>query len=156
VDLSKLTTADKLILGGGIAFLISMFLPWWGIDTQFGDAANNGWDYFLGGWLPLLLIVVMCVQVIISRFSPDTTLPDPPVPWAQVHLIAGAAAAAIVLLRLIIPSDECAAGFCIDLDREVGLFIALLAALAVAAGGFLKQKDPDAPVVGDGTGSAPF
>ena len=41
MDLSKLTTADKLIVGGGIAYLIFMFLPWYGIEG-FDDAANSG------------------------------------------------------------------------------------------------------------------
>ena len=63
MDLSKLTTSDKLILGGGIVYLIAMFLPWWGIDTDFGDFANNGWDYFLGGWVPLIIIAIMVGHV---------------------------------------------------------------------------------------------
>ena len=37
MDLSKLTTSDKLIAGGGIVLFISMFLPWYGIDAGFGD-----------------------------------------------------------------------------------------------------------------------
>jgi hypothetical protein len=157
VDLSKLTTADKLILAGGIAYLIFMFLPWYGIEG-FSDVGNTGWDYFLGGILPLILILVMAAQVIISRFSPDTKLPDPPVPWSQVHLIAGAAAAIIVLLRTIIGSDVELVGDDFSLDRKVGLFLALIAAIVVAAGGFLKSQEGDdaAPATGSDTGSAPF
>jgi hypothetical protein len=159
----KLTTSDKLILGGGIAYLIFMFLPWYGIEerNEFVSVSydNKGWDYMLGGWLPLLLIVVMCAHVIITRFSPDTSLPDLPLPWAQVHLFAGVAAAVIVLLRLIIGSDDIS-GFDVgvDLDRQVGLFLALLAAVIVAAGGYLKSQEGDAPAppAAGGTGSAPF
>src|SRR5262245_27296102 len=56
VDLSKLTTSDKMILGGALAYLIFMFFPWYGIEA-FGVSYNNsGWDYFLGGILPLILI----------------------------------------------------------------------------------------------------
>jgi hypothetical protein len=158
----KLSTGDKVILGGGIAYLIFMFLPWYGFDydTGFGDVSysNSGWDYFLGGILPLLLILVMEVHVLVSAFSPDTKLPDLPLPWGQVHLIAGGAVAVIVLLRLLIGSDEIAGiDTGADLDRQIGLFLALLAAIAVAAGGFLKSKEPEgaAPAGGD-TGSAPF
>jgi hypothetical protein len=153
VDLSKLTTSDKLILGGGIAYLIFMFLPWYGVDGF--DANNSGWDYFLGGVLPLLLIVVMCVHVLITRFSPDTNLPDLPVPWSQVHLIAGAVAAALVLLRTIIGSDVETFGEDFDLDRKFGLFLALIAAIVVAAGGYLKSKEGDDASLGGG-GTAPF
>jgi hypothetical protein len=157
VDLSKLTLSDKLILGGGLAYLIFMFFPWYGVDG-ISDAGNTGWDYFLGGIIPLILIVVMAAQVIISRFSPDTKLPDLPVPWGQVHLIAGVAAAVIVLLRTIIGSDiEIAFAGDFELDRKVGLFLALIASIVVAAGGFLKAKEPEASAGGTtDTGTAPF
>jgi hypothetical protein len=153
----KLTTSDKVILGGAVAYLIFMFLPWYGIE-DISDAGNTGWDYFLGGIIPLILIVVMAAQVVISRFSPDTKLPDPPVPWGQVHLIAGIAAAVIVLLRTIIGSDV-DVPFVGDfsLDRKIGLFLALLAAIVVAVGGYLKSQEADTgPVADGGTGAAPF
>lgn len=156
--MDKLTTSDKLILGGGIAYLIAMFLPWWGIDTGFGDYANNGWDYFLGGWLPLVLIAIMAVHVAVTRFSPDTKIPDLPVPWSQGYLIAGVVAAVVVVGRLIVPSDECAGGFCVDLDRKFGIIVAVIAAICVAAGASMKLKEDDGapPAAGGGSGSAPF
>lgn len=154
MDLSKLTTGDKLVLGGGIAYLIFMFLPWYGYGGT--DASNSGWDYFLGGVLPLILIVVMVVHVAITRFSPETTLPDLPLPWGQVHLIAGGIAAVLVLLRTIIGSDIEGFGVSFDLDRKYGLFLALIAAVVVAAGGYLKSTEGDDAPAGGGTGSAPF
>lgn len=159
MDLNKLTTADRLIAGGGIAYLIFMFLPWYGIDVAFGGSFNNsGWDYFIGGILPMLLVAVMVAHVLITAFAPDTKLPDLPLPWSQVHLMAGGAAAVLVLLRLVIGSDDVGSvDTGVDLDRKYGLFLALLAALAVAAGGFLKSKDGEADTpTGGGTGSAPF
>ena len=153
--MDKLTTSDKLILGGGIVYLIAMFLPWWGIDTGFGDYANNGWDYFLGGWLPLVLIAIMAIHVAVTRFSPDTQIPDLPVPWGQGYLVAGVVAAVIVVLRLLIPASDHG----VDLDRKFGLFIAAIAAICVAVGASMKLKeDEPGPALGGGgdTGTAPF
>jgi hypothetical protein len=153
VDLTKLSTADKLIAGGGVAYLIFMFLPWYGLS----GGSNSGWDYFLGGVLPLLLIAVMVAHVLITAMAPDTKLPDLPLPWAQVHLIAGVAAVVLVVLRLLIGSSIDTAFVDVDLDRKYGLFLAVLAAIAVAAGGFLKyQEGEDGSSAGSGTGSAPF
>jgi hypothetical protein len=153
VDLSKLSTSDRLIAGGGVVYLIAMFLPWYGLS----GGANNGWDYFLGGVIPLLLILVSAGKVLMTAMAPDSKLPDLPMPWSQVHLIAGAAAAVLVLLRLIIGSDIDAGFVSISLDRKYGLFLALLSAAAVAAGGLLKFQEGDAPSVGGaGPGSAPF
>lgn len=159
MDLNKLTTADKLIVGGGLAYLIFMFLPWYGIDIPFGGSYDNkGWDYLLGGVLPLILILVMAAQVLIRAFSPDTKLPDLPIPWSQVHLFAGVAVAVILLLRTIIGSDDVGSiDVGVDLDRKIGLFLALIAAIVVAVGGYLKSQEGDAPATPTGdTGNAPF
>ena len=153
MDLNKLTTSDKLIAGGGIAYLIFMFLPWYGL----AGGANNGWDYFLGGVLPLLLIAVMVAHVLITAMAPETKIPDLPLPWPQVHLIAGVAAAVLVVLRLLIGSSIDAGFVDVDLDRKYGLFLAVIAAIAVAVGGFLKsQGDEGTAPAGGGTGTAPF
>jgi hypothetical protein len=143
MDLNKLTTGEKVIVASGILFLISMFFPWWGLDFgEFGSASNNGWDYFLTGWLPLLLIIVMIGQIVIAKFT-DTELPKPPLPWNQVHLIAGIAVAVLLILRVIIGASEGSGGFEVDLDRMWGLWVALVAAIGVGVGGFLKSKEPE-------------
>jgi len=157
VDLNKLSNGDKVIMGAGIVFLIAMFLPWWGIevDTGFGtvSGSNSGWDYFLGGILPLLIVVAMIALIAVQKFS-TTELPAPPLPWSQIYAIAGGLVGVILLLRTVIGSSEGEGGFEIDLDRKYGLFIALLAALGVAAGGFLKFQEGD-DEIGAGAGSTP-
>ena len=100
----------------------------------------------------------MCSHVADRQRSRDTKLPDLPVPWGQVHLGAGVVAAVIVVLKLLIGSDESTARLGVDLDRKFGLFLAVIAAIVVAVGGVLKFQEGDArrpPPVG-GTGSAPF
>ena len=142
MDLNKLSTADKVIGVSAIVFLIAFFLPWWGIDTDFGSASNSGADYFLSGWIPLLLTIGIVAVIAIQRFS-TTRLPDVPLPWSQIIMIAGIVVAVLVVARLIIPADEGAAGFTIDLDRMYGMFIATLAAIGVAVGSVLKSREPE-------------
>jgi hypothetical protein len=150
-DINKLSTADKVIGGGAIVFLISMFLPWYGISVGNQSVDNKGTTYFLTGWLPLLLILLVVARVAITRFAPETKLPELPVPWSQATLGAAGAAAVLVLLRVLIKSSKLG-GFSIsiDLDRKYGLFIALLAAIAVAAGAFMKYQGKE-----DEAGAAP-
>ena len=52
VDLSKLTTGDKLILGGALAYLIFMFLPWYGVDTAFVGQVDGGGARVMTSVLP--------------------------------------------------------------------------------------------------------
>jgi hypothetical protein len=143
VDLNKLTQGERVIAGSAVAFLLFTFLPWYGKGT----GSRNGWDYFLFGVIPLLLAVVMVAQIFISRFT-DTKLPDPPLPWGQIHLIVGCLAAFLVFLRLVI-GDSVGGGTIlgaripsIDLDRKYGIFLAFLASLGLAAGGYLKSREP--------------
>jgi len=151
VDLSKLSTPDKVIFGGGILFLISMFLPWYGISSPFGSVDNKGTSYFLSGWLPLLLILLVCARVAITRFAPDTKLPEIPIPWGQATLGAAAAAAVIVILRLAIASSKISGiSVNVDLDRKYGLFLALIASVGVAVGAFMKYQAKE-----DDAGAAP-
>ena len=153
MDFSKLTTADRVVCASAIVFLIATFLPWYGVEG-FDEANNSGWDYFLTGIIPLLLAVVMVAQIAVSRFS-TTKLPVLPLPWGQVHLIAGALAAVLLILRTLIASDvETFAGD-FTLERRWGLFVALIAALGLAAGGFLKSKEPEPVVQGGGYGAGP-
>jgi len=146
VDLNKLTQSEKVIAGSAIAFLIFSFFPWYGK----GSYSRNGWSYFLFGIIPLLLAIIMVAQIAVSRFT-ETKLPDLPITWGQVHLIAGGLAAVLVLLKLIIGDKYGLGGSVlgvhlpsISLDRQFGIYLAFLASLGLAAGGFLKSREPAA------------
>jgi len=144
MDLNKLTIGDRVVAISAILFLIFMFFPWYGFDESGVSGNDNGFEYFLAGWLPLLLAIVMVVQIAITRFG-STALPRPgPLTWGQVHLAAGALAAVILLLRVLIPSDiDNVFGGDFELDRKFGVFLAFLATLGLAAGGFLKTQEPE-------------
>lgn len=154
MDLNKLTTSDKIIVGSGILLFIAYFLPWFKVDFgQFGgEVTASGSDVdFLWSTLPMLIGLVLGGLVIASKLF-DVQLPDLPVPWSQVYLGLGVLAALLVVLKLIIgedPSDI--------VERAYGLFIAAIAAIGLAVGGFLKfQAGEDAPAAGSDPGSAPF
>lgn len=144
MDLNKLTTSDKVIAGSAIALLIFSFLPWFKVDFGpfGGDVTVNGWEWFFWGILPVILGIVMLAQVAITAFSPDTKLPDLPVTWGQVHLGAGAIAAILVVLKLLMGQT--------GWDRSFGIFLAAIAAVGLAVGGFLKFQEEKS-----GTSTAP-
>ena len=60
MDLSKLTTGDKVIAGRGIALFIFSFFPGSGSTPASASSAENGWySIFLAGRHPVLLGVAM-------------------------------------------------------------------------------------------------
>ena len=155
MDISKLSTSDKVIAGSGILLFIAYFLPWFKVDNGRGGSVNfSGGDVgFLWSTLPMLIGLVLAGVVIASKLF-DVKLPDLPIPWGQAFLGAGALAALLIILKLLM--GESVFGF--DLDRGFGLFIAALAGIGLAAGGFLKFQEGDdaAPGTPPPPGAAPF
>lgn len=150
MDFNKLTNADKVVAGGFLAFFISLFLPWFKVDFGgFGSATASGWDVdFLWSTLPFLLGLIMVAQIALDRFS-SVELPEIPVTWGQVHLGLGGLSALLVVLKLLIGEDD-------PISRSWGLFVAVIAAGALAGGGFLKfQEDGTGGGASAGGGSAP-
>lgn len=137
MDLSKLTLSDKVILGSGLALLIFSFLPWFGKAGY----SRNGWSYFLFGVIPVLLMLAIVALVALTRFGTNTKLPDLPIPWGLALLIAAGLAALLILLKLLFGDDVSGFGGSIDLDRQYGLYISLLAALGLVAGCFLRFQE---------------
>jgi hypothetical protein len=136
VDLNKLTQGEKVIGGSAIALFIFAFLPWYGIDFLGHSYNRSGWHYFLFCTIPVLLAIAMAVLIFLSRFT-ETKLPDPPLPWGQIHLIAAGVAAALILLKLLI-GDSVAT---VDLDRKFGIFLSMIAGLGLVAGAYLKNRE---------------
>ena len=144
MDLSKLSTSDKLIAGSGIILFIAAFLPWFTLSIEGNEfiggasADANGWDVgFLWAGVPALLGLAAAGIILATKLG-TATVPDLPVTWGQAFLGAGALSALLVVLKLIIGEDDVIG---ISVDRDWGLFVATIAALAFAAGGYLKLQE---------------
>lgn len=142
MDLSKLTTSDKVIAGSGIVLFIASFLPWFEASASGYSTSGNGWDVgFFWGGIPALLGLLSAGIVLGTKLG-SLKMPELPVSTGQAMLIAGAVAAAIVVLKLIVGEDGgCAFGICVDVDRSWGLFLATIAGLGLAYGGFMAFKE---------------
>ncbi|MEX2294474.1 MAG: hypothetical protein WD691_11855 [Acidimicrobiales bacterium] len=140
MDLNKLNTADKVIAGSGILLFIAYFLPWFKVDFgSFGGSVSaSGSDVgFLWATLPMLLGLIAAGTVIATKLF-DVKMPDLPIPLGQALLADGAIAAVLVVLKLIIGEDPTSI-----VDRAFGLFVAAIAAIGLAVGGFLKFQEGD-------------
>ena len=91
------------------------------------------------GIIPVILGLAMLALICISRFT-ETKLPDLPITWAQVYVIAGGLAAFLVLLRVILADSRSAFGLHVSANRKFGLFLALLAAIGLVVGAVLDMR----------------
>ena len=151
MDTSKLSRYDWVVVGGMILMFIALLLTWYrvvipeqllnalgnelrnvGIDPS--GYSVNGWHYF-SAVLAWLLTVVATIVVALKAF-PGFSFRQP-LPEGLAVMALGAIAFVLVLYRLIaVPAPSEAFG------RGAGVYIALLATLAVAVGGFLKNAEP--------------
>jgi hypothetical protein len=146
MDLTKLTQGDRIVLGAGILLIVSLlFFPWHHIDLggafkALGALADNV-DTSVDrsavqspnagyGLLALILTIVMVAQIVASKLF-GANLPDPPAPWAQIHMIAGIAVFVLLLVKLL--AETTALGF--------GAYVGLLLAAAVAFGGYTMRQE---------------
>ncbi len=137
MDFNKLSQSERIIAISGVLLLLFSFFPWFGI----GEGSHNGWDNTLS-LLAVLIGIVMVVQIALARFS-TVQMPALPVTWGQVHLGLGVLAFVLVLLQLLLGDEVGAFGITVELDRKIGVFLGLLAAAGLAAGGFLRSKEPE-------------
>lgn len=131
MDLDKLSLSDKIIAGTGIVLIIDLlFLPWHSIDlgvttwTRTGiESPNSFW-----GVLALLLTIAVVAVTLLRVLKPETSLPDLPVSWDRAIFFAAAATLGLLVLKLILETDE----------LGIGAWLGLLLAAGMTYGGYLK------------------
>jgi hypothetical protein len=175
VDLSKLTTSDKIIAPAGLVLFLSSFMAWFTVKVSvdggddFGigssSASGSGWDVgFMWAGLPALLGLAAAVIVLLPKLS-EVELPDLPFPWGLALLGAGVWSAFWVILKFLIGVDgpSSVSGFGVDYEvsRSIGIFLAVLSSIAFAVGGFMRFKEDGGELPTKGTGdtgggTAPF
>ncbi len=130
MDVSKISKGGMVFIGGSILFAIASFLSWFSISIGFGiDGSANGFDVgFL--WCTLWFIAFLAGAVILALPAFGVAAPKiPPVAFLAVGVLG----TFFVVLKLLIGETY--------FDRSIGLYIGTIAAIAVAAGGFLTFQE---------------
>lgn len=157
MDLSKLSTGDKVIGGSGIALLLFSFLPWFRVSFLGQSFSQNGFDYFFTGIVPVLLGLAMVGWIVGTKLA-GVELPELPVPEGLMLLVMAGLAALLVIFRFLIGAGDDPADV---LDRSFGLFLSVLAVLGLVGGAFLRFQEDGGELPGKGgssgsSGPTPF
>lgn len=137
---------------GGLALLLSTFLPWYGSDAL--DGADIAVATELDAWqsfalLDVVLVVVAIVAVGFAIVSLAETAPELPRPPGRIAMGAGALALVAILMRLIVaPEADLGLGIEAELTPRIGSFAGLVSAAAITWGGWRATA-------ADGAGSEP-
>lgn len=105
--LRRLSEGEWIVLIGGTLLIVHLLLmPWHDIDLGGADVALDTTrtavqsPYSGYGVAAVALTTLMVVQIVLARLTP-VRLPEPPVPWTQVQLIAGIFVAVVLVIKLV-------------------------------------------------------
>jgi len=143
--LSKMSNADKAILGGSLIVLVSLFLPWWGWDINItvtcitvasSSGSVNGFNSW--GWITFLaLIGVLVLHVSRTYLTQQVKLPEMGVGDAALYMILGGVEiAGAVIFWLAYHSGLSGA----NEGVKFGAFVAIVGGAVTVFGGYLMQS----------------
>jgi len=142
MDLSKLSTGDKITGGSGILLLLFSFFPWLGFSYGGFSESRSAWTFTLC-WLAVILGVALVVLTVLKAMG--TELPAlGSITWNQVALGIAIVAAAFILIKIITgpgTNGVDLSGTGVDKERKIGIFLGFLASLGLVAGTFLNVKE---------------
>jgi hypothetical protein len=134
VNAARLRAADWLTGIAGLASLLLLWAPWYGVS----DGTINGWQGF--GLIDVFVVVsaLLGIATLLVTASRDT--PELPVMMDVVTAPIASLTALLVLIRLLdLPFAEVTTG------REWGVFAGTVAVVLTAAGAWMAMRDERAP-----------
>jgi Na+-translocating ferredoxin:NAD+ oxidoreductase RnfA subunit len=134
-DMSKLRTADRIVLGAaGFYFIWTFFPVWYKCCSFLGQSADiASLSGFRGVLIISWLLSIAAIAEIVVTKAMGISL-NLPMARGMVHLGIAAVAALFVLLGLVSKST--------GLTVSWGYFLGLLAAIAWAYGGYMMYSQP--------------
>lgn len=147
MDANRLSTGEKIAGVSAVLLFIFMFIDWFKIEVSGGGGFVGGslggdaWEWFSYIDLLLLLTVVVAVAVAIIRLT--DAIFEPPVSLNAVVAILGGLSVLCVLFRIIDPpgASEQFGGVSVDVGRQIGVFLGLLASAGIAYGGYRAMQE---------------
>jgi hypothetical protein len=163
----QLSNGAIAVAGGLLVALIDTFLPWHSTTIPTFSGLDSGGHDALGywsGWIFFLAILVGIALFVLRTFVPQVSIPALPFTDAMIYLGIGIVMLLCALLWLVTGGgyaglyDQYAAEAGYSSGPSFGVFIGIIAAAAVAVGGYLAKADPQpatAPLSSHQTQSAP-
>jgi hypothetical protein len=125
---------ERVTALAGFVLMLSVFMGWYAGSEEGPTIAVIGWHTGAIGKLVFLLGLAVVVLVVLREFGIE--LPAT-VPESLVIIVIGSLATILVLIRMISVPDR----FFPNDGRGIGIWIALIAALALIVGGLLRAGE---------------
>jgi hypothetical protein len=137
-DLSRMSTATKILLGGGVLLFIDSFLSWQKVCFEIaglgGCVTANMWggDGSFFGLLGGLLTIALLIWEGLALANVDLNVG---MPRSKISAYVGFGVLGFVVIKFI---------FAMTQSPAFGAFIGLILALAVGYGAWMRFQEPEA------------
>ena len=147
-DWKQLSTRDRVVVCfAGIA-LISLFLPWWGVDVLGFSLSVDGWSAGFTAWAGGLLLTAAGLLLALRRSGTTVSANVKP-----AVLVAGVATLGLLLVVIRWASLPRADGHAVG--ARYGLYVALIAGIVEVTVAVLELRATDEPVRVEPSADAP-
>ncbi len=153
LDFNRLRRPDWIVGGGAVAlFIVMFFFDWYGGSSNVGTingvnisggASLSGWDSFTNSrWIWLITIIVAIAAVLLAAAHRELDLP---VSAGAIVAGLGGLSSLLILYRIIHhPHGSATVGtFHASYGIKFGIWLGLIAALAITYGGYLQMQEHD-------------
>jgi hypothetical protein len=158
-DTTRVRLGDLVAAVSGAILFLSLFLHWYSVSVHVAGFSQSkgfsGWTVL--SFIDILLFLIAAAAIAVAVLRMANSIPRLAVSPGLVVLGLGVLATLLVLFRIIdIPGD--ASGFesaAVDIGRSFGIFVALLASLGIAAGGWITWNEEGRPAPSGRGATAP-
>lgn len=151
MDLGSLSKGEGVAGISAILLLASMFVDWYRFEQggsllvlvePFG-MSGSAWEAL--GFIPFFLVLPIAITIGTCLLAPGSSKGDLMVPLSIVVTVLGAISSMLILYRIVVPPGprdfalSASAGIPFYARPELGIYLALLAAVGIAFGGCLAM-----------------
>jgi hypothetical protein len=141
-----LSQSRKIVLIASVVGFIATLLPWYTVSVHFGTITSSGSENGWHGWglLAMLLFIVGAAWVVLPLLgvSIQGLLATLPPTVTEPRLVMGiGGVAALCTLIFMVTEGGGVSGAGISAGPSLGAYLGLICALAIAAGGYLRQSE---------------
>ncbi len=138
--MANLKTGEKIAGIAGIALLLIMFIfDWFSVDAGGFEFGGNAWDVF--GFIDIVLFVTVVAAIALAVTAATASQVNMPVALSAITAGLGVIATLLVLYRIIDPPGGEAEELGVDISRSIGVWLGLIATVAVAYGGWRAMEE---------------
>lgn len=148
MDTGRISRGEMIAAISALVLLIVMFIfDWFSVDVGSGalgfsvDTGANAWQAF--GFIDIVLFITILVAIGGALMAANASDLDSPVAISAITCVMGILSVVLILYRIIDPpgGGDIPSGLDIGINRDIGVFLGLIAAGGIAYGGWQAMQE---------------